>query len=137
MRPSPGAPRFLSRVRGRVRPQYPVYGPLLFVGFPAAISGLGTMNAPAVEYGSFPVAGGSRSPFSAKGMLGDQGDSRVFGGFGVRPAGLEPGTRWDYEEKLEGRRFKQFQKRRPFFCPPLPPVPMVSMLVGRVCVEFQ
>ena len=43
----------------------------------------------------------------------------------------------DCEGKLEGRRFKQFQKRRPFFCPPLPPASMVSMLVRRVCVELR
>ena len=43
----------------------------------------------------------------------------------------------DYEGKLEGRRFKSFRKRRPFFCPPLPLVSTVSMLVRRVCVEFR
>src|SRR5258706_5130086 len=42
----------------------------------------------------------------------------------------------EYEGKLEGRRFKRFQKRRPFFCPPLPPVSMISMLVCRACVEL-
>ena len=42
----------------------------------------------------------------------------------------------DYEANFLGRRFEVFRKRRPLFCPPLPPVSMASMLVRRVCVEF-
>ena len=42
----------------------------------------------------------------------------------------------DYEANFRGRRFELFPKRRPLFCPPVPLVSMVSMLVRRVCVEF-
>ena len=42
----------------------------------------------------------------------------------------------DYEGTLGGRRFELFSTRRPFACPPVPPVSMASILVRRLCVEF-